>query len=154
MNPHTTFSAALLGAALLLSLAAHAAPTMSPPTTLSAKARTAVLSQLAGQRQAKGLDQDHHYRITAQHPGANGTQILRAAHTWKGLRVFGSDSVVVLDQAAKVVSESASERRLHLGSGSANRLGALTQNFSVQPQVTRSAALAAALASLAPSVGG
>lgn len=157
MNSHTTFPAALLGAALLLLLplphSALAAPMMSPPTTLSAGAKSAVLAQLTSARQAKGLDTDHHYRITGQHPGANGTQILRAAHTWKGLRVFGSDSVVVLDRSNKVLSESASERRLHLGLGSANRLGALTASFSVQPQINSRAAIAAALASLAPALG-
>ncbi len=155
MNPHTTFPAALLGAALLLALPqpSIAAPTMSPPTTLSPSAKSSVLAQLVAARQAKGLDNDHHYRITSQHPGANGTQILRAAHTWKGLRVFGSDSVVVLDKSAKVLSESASERRQHLGTGSSNRLGALTASFSVQPQINGKAAIAAALASLAPALG-
>ncbi|NNG23463.1 M4 family metallopeptidase [Telluria aromaticivorans] len=147
MTPHTTFPAALLGAALLLAhLPLAAAPTMSPPTTLSAKAEASVLGQLAGRRQAKGLDPDHHYKLTAQHPGANGTQVLRAAHTYKGLRVFGSESVVVLDKSAKILSESASERRLHLGKGSSNRLGALTASFSVQPQISTKAAIEAALA--------
>jgi Zn-dependent metalloprotease len=155
MNSHTTLPGALLGAALLvLPLSqALAAPTMSPPTKLSATAKSSVLAQLAAQRQAKGLDNDHHYRITSHHPGANGTQIVRAAHTWKGLRVFGSDSVVVLDKGAKVLSESASERRMHLGTGSGNRLGALTASFSVQPQINGKAAIAAALASLAPTLG-
>ncbi len=156
MKPHTILPAALLGAAsLLLSLSQplFAAPTMSPPTKLSTAAKSSVLAQLAAQRQAKGLDKDHHYRITSHHPGASGTQILRAAHTWKGLRVFGSDSVVVLDGAARLVSETASERRLHLGTGTANRLGALTASFSVQPQINSRAAIAAALASLAPSLG-
>ena len=156
MTPHTTFPAALLAASLravlllapLTASTAVAAPTMSPPTTLSAKAKSSVLAQLAGQRQAKGLDADHGYRITAQHPGVDGTQVLRAAHTWKGLRVFGSDSVIVLDPQARVLSETASERRLYLGTGSANRLGALTASFSVQPKVNARAAIAAALATL------
>lgn len=156
LRTHTTFPAALLGAALLLVQLPQpldAAPMMSPPTTLSAKLTSSILAQLVAQRQAKGLDTDHHYRVTAQHPGANGTQILRAAHTWKGLRVFGSDSVVVLDKGLKIVSESASERRQHLGQGSANRLGALTASFSVQPQINGRAAIAAALASLLPTIG-
>lgn len=151
MSPHTLLPAALLGAALLFAQAPlAAAPIMSQPTTLSAKTKASVLGQLAAQRQAKGLDPDHHYKLTAQHPGANGTQVLRAAHTYKGLRVFGSDSVVVLDKAARILSESASDRRLHLGKGSANRLGALTASFSVQPQISTKAAIAAALASLVP----
>ncbi|MCC2972352.1 M4 family metallopeptidase [Massilia sp. IC2-476] len=153
MNPHTTFPAALLGAALLFAQPLAAAPMMSPPTTLSASAKSSVLAQLTAARQAKGLDADHHYRITSQHPGANGTQILRAAHTWKGVRVFGSDSVIVLDSSAKVLSESASERRQHLGTGTANRLGALTASFSVQPQINSKAAISSALGSLATSVG-
>ena len=148
MTPHTPFAAALLAALLFAPLAAHAAPMMSPPTTLSATAKSAVLAQLAGQRQGKGLDNDHYYRITAQHPGPSGTQVLRAAHTWKGLRIFGSDSVVVLDANARVLSETASERRLNLGTGSANRLGALTASFSVQPRITAKAAIAASLATL------
>ncbi|WP_371873440.1 M4 family metallopeptidase [Massilia phyllostachyos] len=148
MTPHTTFPAALFAALLLAPLAAPAAPMMSPPTTLSAKAKSSVLAQLAARRQAKGLDADHHYRITAQHPGAGGTQVLRAAHTWKGLRVFGSDSVIVLDAKGKVLSETASERRQFLGTGSANRLGALTASFNVVPQITAKAAIVAALASL------
>ncbi|MCC2956278.1 M4 family metallopeptidase [Massilia sp. IC2-477] len=153
MNPHTTFPAALLGAALLFAQPLAAAPMMSPPTTLSASAKSSVLAQLTAARQAKGLDADHHYRITSQHPGANGTQILRAVHTWKGVRVFGSDSVIVLDSSAKVLSESASERRQHLGTGTANRLGALTASFSVQPQINSKAAISSALGSLAASVG-
>ncbi len=155
MNSHTTLPNALLGAALLLlvQLPLQAAPTMSPPPPLSATAKSSVLAQLAAGRQAKGLDTDHNYRITAHHPGANGTQIVRAAHIWKGLRVFGSDSVVVLDRSARVLSESASERRMHLGTGTGNRLGALTASFSVQPQINSKAAIAAALASLAPTLG-
>jgi len=154
MTPHPTLQAASYAALLAALLFAHApamaatAPTMSPPTTLSPTAKSSVLAQLAAQRQAKGLDADHHYRITAQHPGANGTQVLRAAHTWKGLRVFGSDSVIVLDRQAKVVSETASERRQNLGTGNANRLGALTASFSVQPQIKSRAAIAASLATL------
>lgn len=152
MTSHTTFAAALLGA-LLLAQSIQAAPMMSPPTTLSARQKSSVLAQLAAQRQVRGLDSDHYYRITAQHPGANGAQILRAAHTWKGLRVFGSDSVVVLDPSLRIVSESASDRRRHLGQGSANRLGALTASFGVQPRIKGKAAIAAALASLLPTVG-
>ena len=148
MSPHTALPAALLAALLLAPLATQAAPMMSPPTMLSAKATSSVLAQLAAQRQAKGLDADHYYRITAQHPGVDGTQVLRAAHTWKGLRIFGSDSVVVLDAQAKVLSETASERRQSIGTGSANRLGALTASFSVQPQINAKAAIAASLATL------
>jgi Zn-dependent metalloprotease len=109
-----------------------------------------VLGQLASARNPRGLDQDHHYRVTSQHPGVQGTQVLRAAHTYKGLRVFGSDSVVVLDARLKLLSETASARRLHLGRGSANRLEASTGSFNVKPAVGSRAAIAAALAALVP----
>ena len=45
--------------------------------------------------------------------------------------MFGSESVVVSDAGGKIVSESVSERRLHLGKGAANRLGAATADFNV-----------------------
>ena len=162
MIPHTTphqtshtsrplhRSLVLLAAAVLLAQSAGAAPIMSPPQSLDAKGRASVLGQLTASRAAQGLDQDHSYRVLAQHPGAQGTQVVRAAHTYKGLRIFGSDSVVVLDQKLKVVSESASPRRLHLGRGAANRLGAKTASFNVRPQLGARAAVAAALAHLVP----
>ncbi|WP_229429621.1 MULTISPECIES: M4 family metallopeptidase [unclassified Massilia] len=162
MIPHTTpqhtshksrpftRTAACLAAAILLLQGASAAPIMSPPQSLDAKGRASVLGQLTTSRAAQGLDQDHSYRVLGQHPGARGTQVVRAAHTYKGLRIFGSDSVVVLDDRLKVVSESASPRRLHLGRGAANRLGAKTVSFNVRPQLGAKAAIAAAMAHLVP----
>nr|WP_229429116.1 M4 family metallopeptidase [Massilia sp. ST3] len=123
---------------------------MSPPQNLDVKVRASVLGQLSAGRNAQGLDQDHSYRVLGQHPGAGGTQVVRAAHTYKGLRIFGSDSVVVLDQKQRVVTETASPRRLHLGRGAANRLGAKTASFDTRPRIAAKAAIAAALAHLVP----
>ena len=142
--------AAALAATVLFAHGAGAAPMMSPPQGLDAKARVSVLGQLSAARSAQGLDQDHAYRVLSQHPGAQGTQVLRAAHTYKGLRIFGSDSVVLLDQKQRVVSETASPRRLHLGRGAANRLGATTAGFDTRPRIGARAAIAAALAHLVP----
>ncbi|MBQ5947939.1 M4 family metallopeptidase [Massilia sp. ST3] len=142
--------AAMLASAVLLAHGALAAPMMSPPQNLDVKVRASVLGQLSAGRNAQGLDQDHSYRVLGQHPGAGGTQVVRAAHTYKGLRIFGSDSVVVLDQKQRVVTETASPRRLHLGRGAANRLGAKTASFDTRPRIAAKAAIAAALAHLVP----
>ncbi|MEH6434420.1 M4 family metallopeptidase [Massilia sp. DD77] len=142
--------AALLASAVLLAHGALAAPMMSPPQNLGVKGRASVLGQLSAGRNAQGLDQDHSYRVLGQHPGAGGTQVVRAAHTYKGLRIFGSDSVVVLDQKQRVVTETASPRRLHLGRGAANRPGARTIAFDTRPRIAAKAAIAAALAHLVP----
>ncbi|WP_373888926.1 M4 family metallopeptidase [Massilia sp. ST3] len=157
MMPHTPTKpmstprlAAMLASAVLLAHGALAAPMMSPPQNLDVKVRASVLGQLSAGRNAQGLDQDHSYRVLGQHPGAGGTQVVRAAHTYKGLRIFGSDSVVVLDQKQRVVTETASPRRLHLGRGAANRLGAKTASFDTRPRIAAKAAIAAALAHLVP----
>lgn len=149
MIPRAFLKAALLAAAVLsapfTAIIAHAAPMMGPPLKLDSKAQTQVVSQLAARRSAVGLDQDHSYKVAAQHPGVQGTHVVRAAHLYKGLRIFGSESVVVLDARRQIVSESASPRRLHLGRGASNRLGAATASFSTKSNLTRKAAISAAL---------
>jgi len=129
---------------LTLPVAALAAPQMGAPFKLDGKSRAAVVAQLAARRPAVGLDGDHGFQLVSEHPGVQGTHVVRAAHTYKGLRIFGSESVVVLDSRQQIVSESASPRRLHLGRGSANGIGAATAVFSVKPAVKRQAAIAIA----------
>ena len=51
------------------------------------------------------------FKVRDQHPGANGQRVARADHTFQGLRVFGSESVVVTDDNGEIVSESVSDRR-------------------------------------------
>jgi Zn-dependent metalloprotease len=152
MNMRKTLLAASLGALpLMVCGQAAAAPLMSAPVAQSGQSRAALVAQLALQRAARGLDASHGFVVTAQHPGAQGTQIARAAHTYKGVRVFGSESVVVLDGTGRIVSESASERRAQLGKGPSNRLGGPTSDFSVKPAISSKAAIDAALASLTQS---
>ena len=149
MSPykHTCIASALLIAAVWLATpATTAAPLMGAPFKLDSKAKAAVVSQLAARRFAVGLDADHGIKVVAEHPGVHGTHVVRAAHTYKGLRVFGSESVVVLDNAGAIVSEAASERRLHLGRGNANRLRPMTADFSVKPSIFSKAAIDAAVA--------
>jgi Zn-dependent metalloprotease len=142
MNIRKTLLAAAVSALpWIAACPASAAPAASPPEVAIA---------LAAQGAARGLDADHGFVISRQHPGADGTEVTRADHTYKGVRIFGSDSVVVSDAAGKSVSESVSERRLHLGKGVSNRLGAATADFNVVPTIGAAAAIAAALRSLPP----
>jgi Zn-dependent metalloprotease len=144
-----TLMAASLGALpLMLCGQAAAAPLMSAPVAHTAKAKAALVSQLAAKRAAQGLDANHGFAVASQHPGVQGTQVVRVAHTYKGVRVFGSESVVVVDGAGHIVSESASDRRLNLGKGASNKLGAPTSDFSVKPAISSKAAIDAALASI------
>ena len=145
MIPQPLLKAALLAAAVLFAPTALAAPMMGPPLKLDGKAQAQVVNQLAARRPAVGLDADHGYKVMAQHPGVQGTHVVRVAHLYKGLRIFGSESVVVLDARRQIVSESASPRRLHLGRGAANRMQRATGGFNVKPTINRKAAIAAAL---------
>jgi Zn-dependent metalloprotease len=148
---------------LLFSGAADAvtqkAPTVAPqmmggPATLSPQALAQLQARLLDARTKYGLDQDHGLMLKAQHPGGNGTLVSRFAHTYKGVRVYSSESVVVTDSLGNIVSESVSERRNGLGRGaSATKLAGRYANFDVTPAVTpqgaidqlvRSGALAAA----------
>ncbi|MEM8514575.1 Zn-dependent metalloprotease [Massilia sp. MP_M2] len=145
MIPQPLFRVALLGAAIALAPGVHGAPMMSAPLQLDSQAQAQVLSQLTARRPAIGLDADHGYRVVAQHPGVQGTHVVRAAHLYKGVRIFGSESVVVLDARQQVVSESASPRRLQLGRGASGALSPVTTGFDTKPVIKRKAAVSAAL---------
>ena len=154
MKLRTRLLATPLGV-LIASSCAAAVPTpmMSAPTVPSVAATAALMSKLSQARGARGLDNNHGFTVALQHPGLQGTQVVRAAHTYKGLRVFGSESVVVVDTRGAIVSESASDRRLHLGRGAANRLGAATVDFNVKPAMPPKAAIDAAVAATLSAVG-
>jgi Zn-dependent metalloprotease len=141
-------AASLCALPLMAFQAATATPMMSAPVQHSAEAASALMAQLAGQRAGRGLDANHGFAVAAQHPGVQGTQVVRVQHTYKGVPVFGSESVVVVDNAGSIVSESASERRNSLGKGAANKLGGATGDFDVKPAISSKAAIDAALASL------
>lgn len=149
MNLRTRLLGAPLGvliASYCAAMGAGAAPMMSAPKIPSPEARAALVSKLAQARAERGLDNNHGFTVALQHPGVQGMQVVRAAHTYKGLRVFGSESVVVLDGSGAIVSEAASERRLHLGRGAANRLGAATADFNVKASMPPKAAIDIAVA--------
>jgi Zn-dependent metalloprotease len=150
MTIQKTLLAAALGALpLVLCGGAGAATTMmSAPTVQEAQAGAALVAKLAARRSALGLDADHGYAIAASHPGVQGTAITRLDHTYKGVRVFGSESVVVTDSRGQLLSESASERRLKLGKGPAKQAAGPNADFDVRPAISAKAAIDAALRSV------
>lgn len=62
-----------------------------------------------------GLDRRHGFALARQHPGASATLVSHAAHTFEGVRIFGSESVVVTDRAGNILSETIADRRSGLG---------------------------------------
>ncbi len=150
MTMRKTLLAALAGALPLLA-GAQVLPArfmMNGPAVLSPQAAAAALNQLSAQRALSGFNPDHALRLATQHPGEQGTYVLRADHTYKGVRVFGSESVVVTDAKGKILSESVAERRQKLGKAVPTADGPGIGGFSVQPSITPKDAIDAALRSL------
>jgi len=146
----TLLAAAVSALPLLAFSAVGAAPMMSPTVAPSPAHTAALLAALGARRAMRGLDADHDFVVSREHPGADGTQVTRLDHTYKGVRIFGSESVVVLGAGGRIVSEAVSERRLSLGKGVANRPGAAPADvdFDVRPAISTKAAIDAALKSL------
>jgi len=122
--------------------------TMSPAVAASPQMNAALLAQLDARRAARGQDARYGHAIVARHPGAQGTQIARVAHTFKNVRIFGFESVLVLDANGKILSESDAEQRANFVKADAAGPGT---DFSVVPTISSKAAIDAALASLGPS---
>ncbi|MYM30019.1 M4 family peptidase [Duganella sp. CY15W] len=90
----------------------HAAQLMSAPVTVATPQESAgLMARLTALDAHQGLTNDYSFRISSQHPGITGQKITRAQHTYKGLRVFGSESVVVTNAAGDIVSVASSDRR-------------------------------------------
>lgn len=99
-------------------------------TTLSAKA---------------GMGADHGFKLKNEHAGAAGQKVMRLHHTFKGLRIFGSESVVVTDVNGNLVQDTHADRRAGLaGNGFAAAL-------NVTPSVNAKQVTDALVAKLAPS---
>jgi Zn-dependent metalloprotease len=123
---------------------------MSAPVAATPQANAGIVAQLEARRAQRGLDARHGFTVLVQHPGMQGTQVVRVAHTWKGVPIFGSESVVVLDAAGRIQSESASERRAGLGknAGTASAADGPGTDFSVVPAISPKQAIDKALGSL------
>ena len=151
MHTRSTLLAAMLAVLSTAAVAQPAGPLMSPPAVLAAPQLAGLLTMLEARRAAHGLDADHGFALARQHPGVLGTLVTRVDHTYKGVRVFGGESVLVTDTEGKLLSETATGRRLYLGKGPANRLGAATTDFDTAPAVDAKAAIGVALKSVAPA---
>ena len=150
----TLLAAALSALPLLAYSAVDGVPMMSPAVAQSPAQAAALLAALGAQRAMRGLDADHDFVVSREHPGADGAQVVRLDHTYKGVRIFGSESVLLLDAGGKIVSESVSERRMNLGKGVANLLGGgAAADFDVRPTISTKAAIDAALKPLPSGTG-
>jgi Zn-dependent metalloprotease len=137
-----------LSLAVVVPAGAAGPGTMSPAVAASPQLDAALLAQLDARRAARGQDARYGYAIVARHPGTQGTQVARVAHTYKNLRIFGFESVLVLDANGKILSESDSEQRANFVKADAAGPGS---DFSVVPAISSKAAIDAALASLGAS---
>ena len=137
-----------LSLAVVVPAGAAGPGTMSPAVAASPQLDAALLSQLDARRAARGQDARLGDAIVARHPGTQGTQVVRVAHTYKNVRIFGFESVLVLDANGKILSESDSEQRANFVKADTAGPGS---DFSVVPAISSKAAIDAALASLGAS---
>jgi Zn-dependent metalloprotease len=119
---------------------------MADPVAIASPQQAAsLLSKLSA---AHGLGADHGMVLANEHPGVVGTKISRVNHTFKGVRIWHSESVVVTDTAGNVLSESISDRRSGLaGAG----LAAGATDMAVTPKLAAKDAINLAVKALAPN---
>ncbi len=146
MNLRLTLLAASLAFAATPSIAAN--QLMAGPTALASPQQNAgLVAQLAS---SHGLDGSHGFAVHSEHPGAAGSKITRVNHTFKGVRIWHGESVVVTDTAGKVLSESVSERRQGLGQA-AQGLRANAKDMNVSAKISAQTAINTAVKKLAPN---
>ena len=136
----TLLAASIAALPLMLCSPAGAANLMAAPVAQSASDNANLLATLAAGRGKAGLDSRHGFSIGKQHPGTTGTTISRVDHTFKGVRVFQSESVVVSGPHGNLISESASDRRNGLAKG----------DLDVTPRISGKDAIAKVLKSVSP----
>ncbi|MFC6519928.1 M4 family metallopeptidase [Undibacterium arcticum] len=104
------------------------------------------------QRGNHGLVADHGFVVASEHPGVVGTKIHRVNHTFKNVRVWSSESVVVTNDAGSIVSESISERRQGLGLGLGQSFaGKAGTDIDVNPRISGKQATDLVVSKLAPT---
>jgi Zn-dependent metalloprotease len=148
-------AASLAAFPLMLCNAATAAGPMMGAALLAAPApgqNAELVARVAAANDKRGLDRDHGFVVSSQHPGVAGTRITRLQHTYKGVRVFQSETVLVTNDAGKIVSESVADRRAGLGFGASSvALGGAYASFSVRPAIAPARAVQMAVASIFPA---
>jgi Zn-dependent metalloprotease len=134
MNQHTLLLVACLLAA---PLRAAELQLMSAPVRIATPQESAgLVARLTALDHRQGLGADYSFRISSQHPGVTGQKITRAQHTYKGLRVLGSESVVVTNAAGEIVSVSVADRRPGLAPSAVSPGGAPTPAAPATPADT------------------
>ncbi len=127
MNLQKTLLAAAIAALPLLMCEPALAngQMMAGPVAKSAQSSASVIGALMAQRGRNGLGNEHGFAMAVQHAGVDGTTVSRVHHTFKGVRVYGSESVVVTGSRGDIISESIADRRSALGRGAVNVTPAL-----------------------------
>src|SRR5574343_29262 len=129
-----------------ISSQAVAAQLMAPPvTTLTPQQSSNLLTQLSAMDSARGLAPELSVRLSSQHPGGAGQKIVRTQHTYKGLRIFGSESVVMTDTNGSIVSVASKDRRSVAAQGLAPLAAA-----DATPTISAADAIRIAASSVAP----
>ncbi len=154
MNLRKTLLAASI-AAIPLAMASQvvsAASMMAAPVAVASSQETAsLLAKLAGNKDKFGLDADHGFKANKRHPGVDGTVVNRVDHTYKGVRIYQSESVVVTDNAGNIISESISDRRAGLGNGNSNKFKDKTANFKIDPPLSAQSVIDLVAKGVAPN---
>ncbi|MET3133417.1 Zn-dependent metalloprotease [Oxalobacteraceae bacterium GrIS 1.11] len=154
MNLRKTLLAASIAALpMMVTTSAHSANQImaAPVNQLSPQENAGLVAKLASHQGTLGLTADHGYKIASQHPGVIGTKIVRADHTYKGLRVYGSESVVVTNTAGDIISESVADLRAGLGNGGLNAVThTATTSVDIAPALSDTAAIDLVVKKVAP----
>ena len=140
MNFRKTLLAASIAAfPLMMCSVATAGNLMGGPTVQSQQDNASLIGQLMSQRGKSGLDSRFGFSVAKQHPGADGTVISRVDHSFKGVRVFGSESVVVTGPHGSIISESVAERRSGLSQKDVNVTPRISARAAIDSVVDRTA---------------
>ncbi|QNA87689.1 M4 family metallopeptidase [Massilia sp. Dwa41.01b] len=94
-----------------------------------------VVNALNAERLRNGLDNNHGYAKSMEYPGPEGLQVTRLHHTYKGIRIFESESVVTTDARGSIVSQSHSERRDKISRSGVSLVAAISADAAIKAAV-------------------
>jgi len=129
----TLLAASIAAIPFVMSVPAQAG-LMNGPAMQAPAAAGALLAKLSAERGKHDLDSNHGFLLATQHPGVKGELISRVDHTYKNVRIFGSESVVVSSLNGAIKSESIADRRAGLGRGK--------HDINVNPSISNAKAIA------------
>jgi Zn-dependent metalloprotease len=151
MNPRKKLIAASLAVIpiMLCNTAIAAGPMMAGPLLAAPPEHAVLVGKVVAANDKRGLDRDHGYVVASEHPGVAGTKITRLHHTYKGVRVFQSETVLVTNDIGKIVSETVADRRAGLGFGASSvAMGGSFSTFNVRPAIAPANAAGLAFSSI------